>query len=142
MENKQHPHHELLKQWADDTSLILQELTRDGWQDRMQAGVEADIPTLLWDSAGEKTFRLIKNTGSKPFIDVKQVSTKWKWLAEDQDGFGWLFPKEPFINGWGWVSDGTGEVGVPHKVAAAAVDSYVAGTVHWKDSLVNLEELR
>ena len=66
---------------------------------------------------------------TKPSIDWSHVSPEYNYLAQDANGDGHLYGKEPLrlTTIWNMVS--------PY-ISATAFTSYVPGTCNWKDSLV------
>ena len=66
---------------------------------------------------------------TKPSIDWSHVSPEYNYLAQDEDGQGYLCGKNPHRMNTAWYME------APH-IQATAFTSYVPGTCDWKDSLV------
>lgn len=114
-------HAELIKQWADDNSIVIEWLKDDG--DGKGEWTECVSPT--WQDVLE--YR-IKPT--KPSIDWSHVHPDYKWMAKDEDGEMWLYEVEPSLAVSGWVAGYLG------GMQAMCFASAKPGSCHWRDSLV------
>jgi hypothetical protein len=70
---------------------------------------------------------------TKPSIDWSHVAPEFKCLAQDADGYAYLFAGEPRIDGKQWL-------GGCEIVSAKSFTSYKPGTCDWRDSLVRRPE--
>ena len=115
----QRKHAELIKQWADDDSLVIEKLYDGAW-------VESNLPFA--DDKGE--YR-IKPT--KPSIDWS--AHVFNYMATSSTGVTFMYEKEP-------IKDEVMKVWLADGCAAPAkwLTSFKAGACDWKDSLVKRPE--
>ena len=66
---------------------------------------------------------------TKPSIDWSHVSPEYNYLAQDENGDGYLCGKNPHRTSMAWSME------TPF-IRATAFTSYVPGTCDWEDSLV------
>ena len=69
----------------------------------------------------------------KPSIDWSHVSSEYNYLAQDENGEGYLCGKNPHCMAYAWSME------APY-IRATTFTSYVPGTCDWKDSLVKRPE--
>ena len=72
-------------------------------------------------------------SGTKPSIDWSHVSPEYNYLAQDENGDGYLCGKNPHRTSTAWSME------TPY-IRATTFTSYVPGTCDWKDSLVKRPE--
>ena len=75
---------------------------------------------------------IIKAT-TKPSIDWSHVSPEFNYLAQDENGDGYLCGKNPHRGNTAWIME-------TPNTRANTFTSYVPGTCDWKDSLVKRPE--
>ncbi len=71
---------------------------------------------------------IVKAT-AKPSIDWSHVSPEYNYLAQDENGDGYLCGKNPHRMGMAWSME-------TPNIRATTFTSYEPGTCNWKDSLV------
>ena len=70
---------------------------------------------------------------TKPSIDWSHVSPEYNYLAQDENGGGYLYGKQPSRRTSAWDTESP-------FLSATTFTSYVPGTCDWKDSLVKRPE--
>ncbi len=79
----------------------------------------------------EVVYRAVKPIPTKPSINWDHVSEEYNWLARDNDGVGYLYPRKPISYEYSgsWREGGM-------ALRARSFSSYQPGNCEWKDSLV------
>jgi len=78
------------------------------------------------------------NPGFKPVINWELVPHPLMYYAEDVDGEGWFYTKEPHLfrdddGSWIWIAaEGDMRIAPGHLYPAAVIEHY---TGHWENSL-------
>ena len=70
---------------------------------------------------------------TKPSIDWSHVSPEYNYLAQDENGGGYLYGKQPSRRTSAWDTESP-------FLSATTFTSYKPGTCDWKDSLVKRPE--
>ena len=75
----------------------------------------------------------VVKAATKPSIDWSHVSPEYNYLAQDENGDGYLCGKKPHRGNTAWIME-------TPNTRANTFTSYVPGTCDWKDSLVKRPE--
>lgn len=123
-----HPHADLIKAWADDTSIELEYIAL--WWDKHNYK-DCNI-NLVIESNPRHNFR-IKEKPTEPFtLDWSVLDKRWKYAAVDADELIYAYERKPKYSHKEWKSHLVGDF--------LRIDSnltcYTRGTVKPEDSLI------